>query len=235
MDAHRRRARLVETFADRTEAGRALADRLAPLLEGPSVVAAIPRGGVAVAMPIVERMSVPLTVIYARKLTAPVAPELAFGALDEDGECILEEDTVASLGLHARDIEQARARVGAEIRRRMALYRVPPLAHHLPDRTVVLVDDGLATGLTMRAAVAYARRHGARSIIVAVPCAAPEASAYFERVADRVVSLIVDPGFMAVGAYYVDFSPVTDEAVVSMLERAQPAPTAEETSGQDRR
>jgi predicted phosphoribosyltransferase len=106
----------------------------------------------------------------------------------------------------------------------MALYGVPLLAHHLPGRTVVLVDDGLATGLTMRAAVGYARRHGARSIMVAVPCAAPEASAYFTRVADRVVSLIVDPGFMAVGAYYVDFSPVTDEAVVSMLERAQPAP-----------
>jgi dienelactone hydrolase len=117
----------------------------------------------------------------------------------------------------------------------MALYRVPPLAHYLPDRTVVLVDDGLATGLTMRAAVAYARRHGARGIIVAVPCAAPEANAYFERVADRVVSLIVDPGFMAVGAYYVDFSPVTDEAVVSMLARAQKPPTAQDASGSNLR
>lgn len=224
MDTRRRRARLIETFADRTEAGRALADRLASGLEGPCVVAAIPRGGVAVAMPIVDRLSVPFTVIYARKLTAPMAPELAFGALDEDGECILDEQTVTALHLRRPDIEAARVRVGAEIRRRMALYGVPPLAHYLPDRTVVLVDDGLATGLTMRAAVAYAHRHGARTIIVAVPCAAPEAHDYFERTADRVVSLVVDPGFMAVGAYYVDFSPVTDEEVVAMLHRAA-APT----------
>ena len=235
MDTRRRHARLIETFADRTEAGRALADRLAPLIVGPCVVAAIPRGGVPVAMPIVERLSVPLTVIYARKLTAPVAPELAFGALDEDGECILDEETVGGLRLSAPDIEQSRTRVGAEIRRRMALYRVPPLAHYLPDRTVVLVDDGLATGLTMRAAVAYARRHGARSIIVAVPCAAPEAKGYFERAADRVVSLIVDPSFMAVGAYYVDFSPVTDEEVVAMLQRAAVASTPEEALASDLR
>lgn len=235
VDTRRRHARAIEAFADRTEAGRALADRLAPLVQEPCVVAAIPRGGVTVAMPVVERLAAPLTVIYARKLTSPLAPELAFGALDEDGESIVEADTVAALRLRPSDIEQARARVAAEIRRRMAFYRVPPLAHYLPDRAVVLVDDGLATGLTMRAAVAYARRHGARRIVVAVPCAAPEANAYFERVADRVVSLIVDPGFMAVGAYYIDFSPVTDEQVVAMLERATAARPADRAARSDLR
>jgi predicted phosphoribosyltransferase len=198
-----------------------LAEQLSPLVTGPCVVAAIPRGGVAVALPVVERLKAPLTVIYARKLTAPVAPELAFGALDEDGECALDEAIVAALGLTGADVEAAKTRVAAEIRRRMDLYRVPPLAHYLPDRVVVLVDDGLATGLTMRAAVAYARRHGARNVIVAVPCASVQAARHFERAADRFLSLVVDPAFRAVGAYYLDFAPVRDETVLAMLRSLQ--------------
>ena len=208
-------------FRDRAEAGRALAAELAPVLSGPCVVAAIPRGGVAVALPIVERLRVPLTVAYARKLTAPFAPEFAFGALDEDGQMVLDPESVAGLGLGPDDVEKAKAWVWAEIQRRMTLYRVPPLAHHLPGAAVVLVDDGLATGLTMRAALEYARRHGAREITVAVPCAATEAAERFRRAADRFVSLIVDDAFTAVGTYYEDFSPVTDEDVVAMLARAQ--------------
>jgi putative phosphoribosyl transferase len=211
----------VVIFRDRAEAGRALAAELAPLISGPCVVAAIPRGGVAVALPIVERLRVPLTVAYARKLTAPFAPEFAFGALDEDAQTVLDPGAVASLGLGPEEMEQAKARVWAEIQRRMTLYRVPPLAHHLPGAAVVLVDDGLATGLTMRAALEYARRHGAREITVAVPCAATEAAERFRRAADRFVSLIVDDAFTAVGTYYEDFSPVTDEDVVAMLGRAQ--------------
>jgi putative phosphoribosyl transferase len=212
---------VIRTFQDRREAGQILADRLRPLLRPPAVVAAIPRGGVAVAMPIVEQLALPLTVVYARKLTAPIAPELAFGSLDEDGQVILDEGTVAALGLRRDDVERAKTRVAAEIKRRMALYRVPPLAHYLPGAHVVLVDDGLATGLTMRAALAYARRHGASRITVAVPCAAVEAAERFRREADQLVSVVVDPGFMAVGAYYLDFSPVDDEAVRTMLAQAQ--------------
>lgn len=208
------------TFKDRAEAGRALADALAPLMVPPCVVVAIPRGGVTVAMPIVERFRVPLTVVYARKLTARLAPELAFGALDEDGEMITEQSTVEALGLDPRDIDEARERTAAEIRRRMALYGVPPLAHYLPGSTVVLVDDGLATGLTMRAALAYARRHGAVRIVVAVPSASAQAAVRFRRAADELVALVVDEDFVAVGEYYEDFSPVSDDEVVRMLARA---------------
>jgi predicted phosphoribosyltransferase len=215
----------MRTFRDRTEAGRLLADALVPLVKPPSVVVAIPRGGVAVALPIVERLAVPLTVVYARKLTAAVAPELAFGALDEDGQMIVEDSIVAMLGLSARDVESARTRMAAEIARRMALYRVPPLARFLPGAGVVLVDDGLATGLTMRAALAYARRHGAREVTVAVPCASTRAADRFGREADRLVSLVTDEDFMAVGAYYEDFSPIPDADVVALLERAPRVPT----------
>jgi putative phosphoribosyl transferase len=211
----------LASFPGRAEAGRVLADKLRPLLAPPAVVAAIPRGGVAVALPIVERLQLPLTVVYARKLTAPIAPELAFGALDEDGEVIIDEGTVAALGLRPADVDRAKVRVAAEIKRRMALYRVPPLAHYLPGAHVALVDDGLATGLTMRAALAYARRHGASQITMAVPCASVPAAERFQSEVDHFVSLVVDPQFMAVGVYYVDFSPVDDDAVRTMLEQAK--------------
>jgi predicted phosphoribosyltransferase/dienelactone hydrolase len=208
-------------FRDRAAAGRLLAERLRSSVAMPAVVAAIPRGGVAVALPIVEELGLPLTVIYARKLTAPIAPEFAFGALDEDGEEIIDAETVSALGLRPADIAHAKFRVAAEIRRRMALYRVPPLAHYLPSAHVVLVDDGLATGLTMRAALAYARRHGASEITLAVPCASTQAAEAFRGEVDHFVSLVVDPAFMAVGAYFLDFSPVPDDAVRAMLERAK--------------
>jgi predicted phosphoribosyltransferase/dienelactone hydrolase len=220
-------------FEDRTDAGRRLAAALAPVLKPPCVVAAIPRGGVAIAMPIVERFHVPLTVVYARKLTAPVAPEFAFGALDEDGQTILEPRSVSMLGLSPADVEHARQRVAKEIRRRMTTYGVPPLAHYLPDAAVVLVDDGLATGLTMRAALEYARRHGAREIVVAVPCASASAAETFGRAADRVVSLVVDPEFEAVGQDYDDFSAVSDDEVIAMLTSAR-APAAKAATAPSR-
>jgi putative phosphoribosyl transferase len=210
-------------FRDRTEAGRQLAAVVAPVVRLPAVVAGIPRGGVAVALPIVERLRVPLTVVYARKLTSRLAPELAIGALDEDGETTVDARTVALLGLDAAEVEAAKTHVAEEIRRRMALYRVPPISRYLPGAAVVLVDDGLATGLTMRAALAYARRHGAREVTVAVPCASESAAEWFTREADHFVSLVVDQDFSAVGAYYMDFSPVVDAEVITMLAEAQKA------------
>jgi putative phosphoribosyl transferase len=205
------------TFDDRTDAGRRLAEALTGVLKPPCVVAGIPRGGVAVALPLVERFRLPLTVVYARKLTAPMLPELAFGAIDEDGQSIINAQSVAMLDLSSADIEQAKQRVAKEIRRRRETYRVPGLGRYLPDTAVALVDDGLATGLTMRAALEYTRRHGAREIIVAVPCASTGAAREFERTADRFVSLLVDPGFTAVGEYYREFSPVSDDQVIAML------------------
>ena len=208
------------TFRDRTDAGRLLADALVPAPAPPFVVGAIPRGGVTVALPLVERFRAPLTLVYAGKLTAAVAPVFAFGALDEDGEAHVEAESVAMLGLSPADVEEAKARVRGEIERRMAAYGAPSLGAQLPGPGVVLVDDGLATGLTMRVALAYARRHGAREVTVAVPCASAQAAREFERAADRFVGLVVDPAFQAVGQYYLDFSPVPDDEVRAMLARA---------------
>jgi putative phosphoribosyl transferase len=210
-------------FRDRADAGRKLAAALGPILKPPCVIAGIPRGGVAVALPIAEQFHVPLTVVYARKLTAPIAPECAFGAIDEDDHALVEARSVELLELSPPDIERAKDKVSKEIRRRMETYGAPALAHYLPDAAVVLVDDGLATGLTMRAALQYARRHGAREVIVAVPCASEPAAREFEQTADHFVSLLVDPDFMAVGQYYSDFSPVSDDEVIAMLTDARGA------------
>jgi len=214
------------TFRDRTEAGRALGDALAPVLAPPFVVGAIPRGGVTVALPLIERFRAPLALVYASKLTAPAAPEFAFGALDEDGRAHVDTGSVALLGLSPEDVERVKEQVSGEIGRRMAAYGAPPLRAHLPGPGVVLVDDGLATGLTMRVALAYARRHGARDVTVAVPCASAPAAQECERVADRFVSLVVDPAFQAVGQYYLDFGSVRDDEVLVMLARAATLSTA---------
>lgn len=208
-------------FRDRKAAGEQLAERLQSLLARPSVIAAIPRGGIAVALPIVERLRRPLAIVHACKLTAPAAPEVAFGALDEDGQIIIERQTVTRLELGPEVIASVTARVEAEIRRRIALYKADPLAQCLPGPDVILVDDGLATGLTMHAAVDYARRHGAREITVAVPCASEDAAARFRHEADRFVSLIVGDRSGAVGGYYADFAPLSDEEVSEMLMRAE--------------
>src|SRR5437667_11674137 len=199
------------TFRDRADAGRALADALVPTPAPPFVVGAIPRGGVTVALPLVERFRAPLALVYAGKLTAAVAPEFAFGALDEDGEALVEAESVAMLGLSPADVEEAKARVRGEIERRMAAYGAPSLGAQLPGPGVVLVDDGLATGLTMRVALAYARRHGAREVTVAVPCASAQDAGEFERAADRYVRVVVDPALPAVGHYNRRLSHVTDQ------------------------
>jgi putative phosphoribosyl transferase len=209
-------------FKDRTTAGECLAERLQSLLARPCVIAAIPRGGIAVALPIVERLQRPLAIVHACKLTAPSAPELAFGAVDEDGQAMLDRQTIARLQLSPEEVASIQADVEAENRRRIALYKAPLLAQCLPGPDVVLVDDGLATGLTMHAAIAYARRHGAREITVAVPCASETAALRFRKEADRFVSLIVGDAFGAVGGYYADFAKLTDADVSAMLARVGP-------------
>jgi predicted phosphoribosyltransferase/pimeloyl-ACP methyl ester carboxylesterase len=223
------RAGPSRVFRDRAEAGRALADRLAPLVRRPCIVAAFPQGGVAVALPVAERLRAPLTVIYARTLAAPIAPEFAFGALDEDGQIVTDPAASAWLRLPDVELERVKTAVSTEIQRRISRYRAAPLARHLPGATVVLVDDGTASPLTMTAALAYARRHGAAAVIVATPCASGAAADRLRREADELVALAIDERFAAAREYYRDFSAVSDEQVMAMLEQARrrldPAPS----------
>jgi putative phosphoribosyl transferase len=208
-------------YSDREHAGRVLADRLAGVIAPPCVVGAIPRGGLIVALPLAERLRAPLGIVFVRKLVVPVAPEVAVGAIDEDGETLLDPSTAESVEATPEELAAARRRARHEIERQRAAYPSPPLATLLPGATAVLVDDGLATGLTMRAAVAWVRRHGVREVVVAVPCAAASAARRFEREADRFVSPVVAGGSFAVGSFYRDFHAVSDREVLGVLERAR--------------
>lgn len=208
-------------YRDRRQAGEVLAAEVSPWVQGHCVVAAIPRGGVVVAAPVAQRLRAPLTLVFARKLTLPDAPEVAVGALTEDGYLIAAEDDLRRLAIAPEELGAARSRVRLEIERQRAAYRSPALADLARGATVVLVDDGLATGLTMRAAVDFARRHSARAVLVAVPCASSYAAELLAREADRLVCPWVLENFIAVGAHYEQFESVSDDEVRAELTRAR--------------
>ncbi len=210
-------------FRNRAQAGETLARALEHVVPTPCVVGAIPRGGVMVALPVAAALRAPFVVVNAHKLTAPCAPEFAFGAVDEDGECLLDEASVLDLGLGPEDVERARARAMEQMRPRLERRPTRALTSWLP-RSVVLLDDGLATGLTMRAALRHARRHGATDITVAVPGASREAAETLGPEVERFVCPVVDESFLAVGGYYDDFTQVSDDTLAALLARAaQPA------------
>ncbi|GAA0390491.1 phosphoribosyltransferase [Micromonospora gifhornensis] len=206
----------MTTYRDRSEAGRALADRLAALTGRPDVtVLGLVRGGVPVARVVADRLGAPLDVLVVRKLGMPWAPEVAFGALGPGGVRVLN-DLVAGQ-LDADDIAEVQRREQAELDRREQLYRAgrPPL--DLTGRTALIVDDGLATGATARAAVQVARHLGARRVVLAVPVGAQEACEMLADEADEAICAQRPANFGAVGAYYDDFHEVSDDEVTEAL------------------
>jgi predicted phosphoribosyltransferase len=210
------------TFRDRTEAGRLLGERLREERLDRPVVLGLPRGGVVVASEVADALGAPLDVLVARKLGVPWQPELAFGAV-APGVTVLRDDVVQAAGLDMQDIEAAAARERATLDALAERYRagVPPLP--LEGRTVVIVDDGLATGATATAAVRSVRRQHPDSVIVAVPVAAAQTANELRAEADKVVTLGEYRDFRAVGQYYDEFGQVTDDEVRERLERAHRA------------
>ena len=178
----------------------------------------LPRGGVPVAAEVARALGAPLDVFVVRKLGAPSQPELALGAIASGGTIVLNDDIVRHLGVDPARLAPIVAAQRAEVEARDRLYRGdrPPL--QLTGGTAVLVDDGLATGATMRAAVAAVRQLAAASVVVAVPVAAPEAVALLRAEADRVAVLSMPTDFVAVGLWYRDFRQVTDDEVRRLLE-----------------
>ncbi|MCB2174790.1 MAG: hypothetical protein KQH57_03220 [Actinomycetales bacterium] len=208
------------TFANRTDAGRRLAARLVGLRGASVVVLALPRGGLPVAAPVAVALGAPLDVLPVRKLGVPWQPELAMGAIAEGGVQVVEDDVVRRTGLTGRTIEDAAEHERPALAR-AAAYREghPPVS--LQGRTAVIVDDGLATGSTARAACIAARARGASRVVLAVPVAPPHWALPMHDVADECVALHVPSDFHAVGQAYDDFSPVTDaEAIAAMAEAA---------------
>ncbi|WP_327381884.1 MULTISPECIES: phosphoribosyltransferase family protein [unclassified Streptomyces] len=222
-------------FADRTAAGRQLAGEVSRLGLAEPVVLGLPRGGVPVAAEVARVLGAPLDVIVVRKLGVPFQPEVAFGAIGEGGVRLISGATVRAAGLGERDCARVEEAERAELQRRLTRYRHGRERIALTGRTVVIVDDGIATGSTASVACEVAREHGAAQVVLAVPVAAPQALEQLRRVADEVVCLSVPRLFYAVGQWYEDFSQVEDEEVAALLAtaaRARPAAPAQ-ASGQD--
>lgn len=205
-------------FRDRTDAGEQLADELENAGVAPDVVLAIPRGGLPLGRVVADRLGAPLSVIVARKMGAPQNPELAMGAVVEDGSRWLNDDIVAELDVGESALEGATENARQEATEKAATYRDGP-APNLVDECVVIVDDGVATGATMQACLEMVRAAEPAALVVAVPVGAAEALDELETIADRVVPVQQPAAFRAVGAYYRKFAQVTDEEAQAYLEK----------------
>ena len=206
-------------FVDRTDAGRRLARRLATMTFERPVILGLPRGGVPVAFEVSKVISAPLDVVLVRKLGAPTNPEFAIGAIGEDGARVIDARTVAALGLSQQRIDAIEEVERAELERRAVQFRGdrPPVP--IDGATAILVDDGIATGATMRVACTVVRQRGASRIVVAVPVAPDDLDERFD--ADDYIALEKPRHFMAVGQWYSNFRQTTDDEVVRCLEAAR--------------
>jgi putative phosphoribosyl transferase len=209
------------TFRDRTEAGQLLAERLREYEKRPeTIVLALPRGGVPVGYEIATQLGLPLDVFVVRKLGVPGQPELAMGAIASGGVRVLNEDVLRAMPYAAANVAEITAEETQEVARRERDYRQDRPRPELDGRTVILVDDGLATGATMLAGIAALRQQEPAQIVVAVPVCPPETLVEIERVADETVALLAPPWFRGVGQFYQDFAQVSDETVRDLLARA---------------
>jgi putative phosphoribosyl transferase len=204
-------------FRDRRHAGLLLGARLEHLRDADPVVLALPRGGVPVAAEVAGALGATLDVLIVRKIGSPTQPELALGAIGEGDARVVNRDLVARVGASAHDLAAVEERERAEIDRRRVRYRHGRPMVDISGRAVVLVDDGLATGATVRAAIAVVRAKGAARVIVAVPVGAPDSLRLVARDADEVIALSAPPTFSAVGAWYADFGQVDDAEVERLL------------------
>jgi putative phosphoribosyl transferase len=207
-------------FLDRRDAGRRLGAELKPFADERPVIVALPRGGVPVALEVARALRAPLDILAVRKLGAPGNPELGVGAVAEDGTGVLDPRSAGMLGMTETMLDATLARESRELRRRVERYRDGRPSIPVSGRTVIVVDDGLATGLTDLAAVRALRKRGAQRIVVAVPVGSSESVSMLAEEADRVVCLMIPRRLFGVGMWYRDFTPVSDEQVLALLAEA---------------
>ncbi|MFE9424025.1 phosphoribosyltransferase [Kitasatospora sp. NPDC006697] len=208
------------SFRDRAEAGRLLGKRVAGWAADSPIVVGLPRGGVPVAFEVARALGAPLDILVVRKIGAPGQPELALGAVGEGGIRLYNHDIITALGIGAGQLEQLADRTAAEVAERTGLLRGDRAALDPAGRAVVVVDDGVATGATVRAALAVLRRRAVAQLLLAVPVTAPEALRVLGPLADDLVCLAAPPAFMAVGQYYRDFDQTSDQEVRRLLAAA---------------
>ena len=209
-------------FKNREEAGEKLADDLTEYANRNDVIIlALPRGGVPVAYEVAKKLKVPMDVFLVRKLGVPGQEELAMGAIASGGVEVLNKDIVQSLGISRSTIDKVAEKEHRELERREKSYRGDRPKPEIKNKHVILIDDGLATGASMRSAVRAVRSWNPAEVIVAVPTSAPDTCELFEYEADSIVCLSTPKPFYGVGAWYEDFSQTTDEEVSNLLEKAE--------------
>lgn len=208
-------------YEDREDAGRRLAERLMSYRDADPYILALPRGGVVVGYEVARALSAPLDVVIARKLGAPIQPEFGFGAVAPGGVRVLNEEAVRMLGLTDRDVDRIVAHEMQEIDRRTRQYRDERPPPDVRNRTAILVDDGLATGVTALAAVQAVRKWGPRRLVLAVPVAPPQAVEALSPHVDELVCLDTPASFQAVGQWYYEFPQTTDQEVIDLLQSAE--------------
>lgn len=207
-------------FLNRRDAGEQLARELKNIAVKDGVVMAIPRGGVVVGAEVARELKLPLDLIIPRKVGAPNNPEVALGAVTQDGTAIFNQDLLVFLGLKEKDLSHLVKKQIEEIHRRMACYRGKAEYPEYDGRQIILVDDGIATGYTVLAALRSIRKmFQPRELILAVPVMPHDIMDSMEREVDRVIALLVPVDFQAVGQYYLDFSQTTDEEVIELLKK----------------
>jgi putative phosphoribosyl transferase len=211
-----------DIFSDRSEAGRRLAGHLERFKDQEPVVLALPRGGVPVAYEVAKALAAPLDLVLVRKIGAPFQPELAIGAVvdGERPELVINRDVVNEYRIPESYLESERRRQLEEIERRRQLYLAGRPRAPIRERTAIVIDDGIATGATMEAALRATRRAGPRRLVLAVPVAPPDTIERLRSEVDEVVCLLVPAFLGAIGSFYRDFRQLEDEEVIELLQRA---------------
>ncbi len=210
----------MSLLRDRVQAGRQLAKAIKTAGKN-AIVLAVPRGGVVVGYEIARELGIPLDIIVTKKIGAPDNPELAIGAVAEDGTYILDKDVIRQVNVPNGYVEEEVERMRGEIQRRLKAYRGDVPYPDLKNREVIVVDDGVATGSTLKAALKLLKRRGTKSVTVAVPVGPPDTISELEKVADRVVCLHSPTIFYAIGQFYEDFSQTNDEEVTQLLKKSR--------------
>lgn len=214
----------MKSFLDREEAGKLLADKLMDYANNPEVtILALPRGGVPVAYEVAKKLKAPLDVFLVRKLGVPHYPELAMGAIAEGNITIFNEGILDSIPISEEAIAEVLQAETEELHRRELRYRGDKPAAVIKDKIIILVDDGMATGATMQAAITALRQKNPRQIVTAVPVAARSTCDQIESISDKLVCLHNPLHFEAVGLWYEDFSQTTDEQVITLLKNSERA------------
>ncbi len=209
---------MQQSFKDRIDAGNQLAKKLMQYKDDPhAIVIGLPRGGLPVAQQVADQLNLPLDIVVPRKMGAPMNEELAVGAITQDGDVVWNEKIMRSLHLNPEDLADTIAKEKNEAQRRLKLYRQDRAPLDLKNKTVLLVDDGIATGATMRAAIHFAKTQGAARVVVATPVATVDTLEIMQDEVDEIISVLIPKTFLGISAFYQTFGQTSDDEVIAIM------------------